>query len=589
MKTLGKIRLLAVCTLIGLAQIACNLSTPAPTPNPQLFALPTATLAQLVTIELTVQADPSAPFNAPGQIIQYNYQIKNTGATFVTGPVSITGATVTCPEINTVGNLDPALDVNETIICTSTYTITQADLDRGSVTISATASVNGVNSNQVNTTLASVQSLALKLTKTANPATYDYVGQKVTYTYLITNNTTGTLGPAQFTVSDAGIGTFNCGGATLSLAPNASVTCSVIYTVTQADMDAATVATGATASGAGMGPSQPVSAAITKNSSVSNPGNLVPGSTIRHPVVAGEWLWQIARCYGADPRKVSEANPPTPGQISPSTTVSVPNIGSAGKIYGPPCVGTHTVRSGETWNSIALKYNADATVLQMVNSNSLTVGKLLKVPLNSAGGTQTTGNCVELKGSLKFTGAAAASPVHFNLCGQTDAAGRMNIDTIKIYQRPEEVGLGGFAQDLTVSIETSTPVNEANSLIIGDMNYDGNDDFRIVRNLPAGPNIPYLYYLYDPATGKFSENKAYENITSPEFPGNSEIRSKWRESAAKWGTDTYKLANNLPTLTQRETWEAINATQAMHRILVLDSAGTLKVTVEETIPLPVQP
>ena len=98
----------------------------------------------------------------------------------------------------------------------------------------------------------------------------------------------------------------------------------------------------------------------------------------------GEWLWQIARCYGADPSKVSAANPPKPGEISPSTTVIVPNIGSDGKIYGPPCVGTHTVQTGDTWETIALIYNADLEVLKMVNANTLTVGDELKVPLNSA-------------------------------------------------------------------------------------------------------------------------------------------------------------------------------------------------------------
>jgi hypothetical protein len=140
-----------------------------------------------------------------------------------------------------------------------------------------------------------------------------------------------------------------------------------------------------------------------------------------------------------------------------------------------------------------------------------------------------------------------------------------------------------------VIIETATPLNDANSLIVGDMNYDGNDDFRIVKNLPAGPNIPYVYYLYDPTTGKFVYSEAYGKITSPEFPGNAEIRSKWRESAAKWGVDTYKITNNNPALTQRETWEALNTTQALHRIMAFDANGAFKVTVEETIPIPAQP
>jgi LysM repeat protein len=495
------------------------------------------------------------------------------------------------------GNLDTALDVNETLICTSTYIITQADLDKGSTTNIAMATVNGINSNQITTTIASAQSMALKLTKTANPATYDHVGQTITFIYAITNNSAATLGPAQFTVRDTGIGTpINCGEATVSLASTATITCSATYTVTQADMGVISISTSATTSGGGVGPSQPASATITKTTIAQSNPNLAAGSTINHQVVAGEWLWQIARCYGVDPAKVVQANPQlsNPAEISPNTTVTVPNIGSAGKIYGPPCVGTHTVQSGDTWNSIALKYNADPTVLQMVNSHTMTVGSVLKVPLNSADGVKTTdgytGNCVDLTRGLKLAGSAAGT-THFNVCGQMDASGNMKIGTINIYQRPEDVGLGGLLQNITVStsIETSTPLNDVNSLIVGDMNYDGNDDFRIVRNLPAGPNIPYLYYIYDPTTRQFVYNEAYGKITSPEFPGNPEIRSKWRESAGKWGINTFTIANNIPTLTRRETWEALNETQATHQVTVFNPDGTSQVTVNETIPIPVQP
>jgi LysM repeat protein len=373
------------------------------------------------------------------------------------------------------------------------------------------------------------------------------------------------------------------------------VTCSVIYTVTQANMDSGSVVTTATASGGGVAPSQPASATVTKGTVVQTNPNLTAGSTIKHQVVDGEWLWQIARCYGADPAKVVQANPQlaNPAQISPNTTVTVPNIGSVGKIYGTPCVGKHTVQSGDTWSSIALKYNADSTVLQMVNSNSLAAGTVLKVPLNSAGiktSDGVTGYCVDLTRSLKLA-SLNANITHFNVCGGTipNALGNMKIGTIKVYQRPEDVGLGGLSQDITMapSIETSTPINDANSLIVGDMNYDGNDDFRIVKFLPAGPNIPYVYYIYDPATRNFVYNKAYENITSPEFLGNSEIRSKWREGAAKWGIDTYTIANNTPKLTKRETWEAINETQVKHQVTVFNADGTSQVTVDETIPMPV--
>lgn len=352
------------------------------------IALATPTLAP-TTIELTVQTDAAALTTA-GQVIKYTYTIKNTGAAAVPGNFVLAGAT--CPAINSVGNLDGNFDPGESAVCMSQYVVTQPDVDKGSVANVATAAVNGINSNVVTTTIAKSQPTVLKLTKTASPATYDQVGQIITYTYIILNSGAANLGPAQFTVTDTGFSTpFNCGDVAATLTPNATLTCAAIYVITQADMDRGSVATSATASGGGAAASPPASVTLTKGGSlvVTPPPNSsqTAGSTIQHKVVAGEWLWQIARCYGADPAKTIQANPQLadPKRISPDTIVTVPNIGSAGRIYGPPCVGTHTVLAGETWASIAQKYNADPYVLQIVNANDLTVGRVLKVPLNSAG------------------------------------------------------------------------------------------------------------------------------------------------------------------------------------------------------------
>jgi LysM repeat protein len=591
MKMTKLIRSFTLFTILGALLTSCTFTEPAENQVIQ----PTSVLPEVAVIELAAQADTSVPFDAVGQIISYSYFVTNTGTASAPGPVSVTGAI--CPEVNTVGNLDDMLDVNETVTCASSYTITQVDLDAGSATNIATATVNGINSNQAVTTVAIVQPEILKLTKTAAPATYDRVGQAIAYTYVITNNGAESLGPGQFIVTDSGISTpINCGEATLVLASNETVTCSATYTVTQADMDTDSVSTSAIASGGGVAPSQPASAAITKSAVAQSPSNLTAGTTINHQVTAGEWLWQIARCYGADPKVVRDANPPTPSLIKPGTTVVVPNIGSVGTMYGPPCVGTHTVQSGDTWSSIAQTYNANLTVLQMVNPGSLAIGSVLKVPLNSASTstavsipiTGSTGDCVDLTRSHRLAGLNAVT-TRFNICGTTDASENTRALTINISQSPQDAGVDGLSQNIIVpsSIETSTLLTDVNSLIVEDMNYDGNDDFRILRDLPAGPNIPYLYYIYDPAARRFIYNPAYEDITSPEFPGNSQIRSQWRESAAQWGIDTYTIVNNTPVLTQRETWEALNDAQATHVVTVFNADGTSQVTVNEIVPLPV--
>jgi uncharacterized repeat protein (TIGR01451 family) len=362
------------------------------TTDPAAVALATPTLAP-TTIELTVQTNATT-LTAVGQVIKYTFTVKNTGAAAVAGPITVTGAV--CPEVNTVGNKDVSFDAGESLACTSEYTITQVDLDRGSIASVATATVSGINSNAVTTTVSKPPPTVLNLTKTANPTIYTQTGQVITYTYVIMNSGSAALGPAQFTVTDTGIPTpINCGDASISLAPTATLSCTANYTITQADMDAGSVATNATASGGGVAASPPASATLTKASAASVPSgntNLTVGSTVQHKVVKGEWLWQIARCYGADPAKTLQANPQLtdPGFISPNTTVTVPNIGSAGKVFGPPCVGTHTVQAGDTWNSIALIYNADPFILQIVNKNSMAIGQLLTVPLNSAGTLTST-------------------------------------------------------------------------------------------------------------------------------------------------------------------------------------------------------
>ncbi|NJN79672.1 MAG: LysM peptidoglycan-binding domain-containing protein, partial [Anaerolineales bacterium] len=450
---------------------------------------------------------------------------------------------------------------------------------------------------QTTTTIPTIPAKALTLVKSASPTTYSQVGQVITYTYVITNSGSSTLGPAQFTITDPFINNnlpFNCGSADTTLASNATVTCSATYTIIQADVNFPSIETTAIAQGGDAPPSPVAKVTLTKDTATQS--NLTVGSTVQHKVIEGEWLWQIARCYGADPKKVVEANSQlsNPAMIKRDTIVTVPNIGSVGKIYAPlPCISRHTVQSGDTWSSIATQYGANATILQLANSNTLTVGKVVIVPLYSGGvavaPTGNAGTCVDLTRSVKLTGTDAGI-THFNVCGTLDASGRMKIGTIKIQQRPEDVGLGGLLQDITLpaTVITSTAINDANSFIVGDMNYDGNDDFRIVEFLPAGANIPYLYYIYDPATRNFIFNEAYRKITSPEFIGNNEIRSQWRESATKWGIDTYTVANNTPTLTKRETWEAIaDTTTARHIVTTFNADGTSQVTIDETVPVPI--
>src|SRR5581483_8695648 len=83
-----------------------------------------------------------------------------------------------------------------------------------------------------------ITSPSITLSKTANPTTYDHVGQSITYTYVVGNSGNATLtGP--ITVTDDKAATVTCPSG--DIAQNGSMTCTATYLITQADLDAGTV------------------------------------------------------------------------------------------------------------------------------------------------------------------------------------------------------------------------------------------------------------------------------------------------------------------------------------------------------------
>jgi ELWxxDGT repeat protein len=378
--------------VILLAMFACGIYNPTPT------ATVDRTISGDVSpVRLTKQALNASSALTIGQVINYSYVVSNAGSSPLAGPVTVTDdkVGVVCPSLNTIGNLNNDLDPNESITCISAYAVTQADLNACSVINKATARVGGIDSSQATTTVSLCENKVLAITVTANPTTYSQAGQTITYTYVVKNTGAPTLGPTQFVVTDTRFSTpINCGPQGAILLTNEAVSCTMTYPISQTDMSATQITNSATASGGGAVTIQPASVTVTN----TNPTGVPPstgytkGTTIQHQVAANEWLWQIARCYGADPKAVIAANPqiPNPHWILPAIMVTVPNIGSRGNIYGPKdCVVLYTVQPGDTWNSIAQKYNADVEVLQLANRNTaFTAGAKLKVPNHSAGGNQ---------------------------------------------------------------------------------------------------------------------------------------------------------------------------------------------------------
>jgi large repetitive protein len=199
----------------------------------------TVTAIQSPALSLVKTATP-ATYSTVGDVIAYSYLVKNTGNVRLMGPVTVTDdkATVTCPQVNSIGNLDPFLDPGESITCTASYAIAQADLDSGSVKNTAQASANGTDSNTDDETVTAVQSPALSLVKTATPTTYNKVGDVIGYSYLAKN--TGNVTLYNITVVDDKA-SVTCPDTSAGLAPQGTITCSASYTIVAADITAGSV------------------------------------------------------------------------------------------------------------------------------------------------------------------------------------------------------------------------------------------------------------------------------------------------------------------------------------------------------------
>ncbi|MEU8386399.1 hypothetical protein, partial [Streptosporangium sp. NPDC048865] len=231
-----------------------------PPTGPAVVSAPPSTATITVTgapnLELLKTASPST-VAAAGQTVTYSYAVVNTGNTTLSAlsvadtEFSGTGTppVATCP----VTTLAP----QATTTCTGTYTVTQADIDAGSIVNSARASGTPPTGPPVTSappsiaTVEVVSAPGLELLKTASPSTVAAAGRTVTYSYVVVNTGNTTL--SALSVADtefSGTGTPSAVACPVTtLAPQASTTCTSTYTVTQADIDAGSIVNSATASG----------------------------------------------------------------------------------------------------------------------------------------------------------------------------------------------------------------------------------------------------------------------------------------------------------------------------------------------------
>ncbi len=237
-------------------------STLLPTPSSTALSTP-ITQFRALTVDKT-SATPD--YDAVGDQVSYSYLIRNTGNVTLSGAVSVTDnkTSVTCPALPLAG-----LAPNATHNCTATYTVRQADLDAGSVVNTAVAAVGATTSASDQVTVNADQNPLLSLDKTSPTASFNAVGDSLTYSYLLRNTGNVTLTGA-VSVTDNKT-TVSCPAlAPAGLAPNATVMCSASYVVNQADIDAGSVINAAAATvGATSSPADQVTVPAIQTPSMS--------------------------------------------------------------------------------------------------------------------------------------------------------------------------------------------------------------------------------------------------------------------------------------------------------------------------------
>jgi uncharacterized repeat protein (TIGR01451 family) len=133
---------------------------------------------------LVKTADRSS-YSEVGEVITYTYTVTNTGDAPLTAPITITDSlnAVDCPALPE-GGLAPGDDLT----CTGTYTVTLDDMRASAVSNIATAHAGDLQSNQVSLDVPIDAQPVLTLVKRADPGSYMYAGDVITFTLQISND-----------------------------------------------------------------------------------------------------------------------------------------------------------------------------------------------------------------------------------------------------------------------------------------------------------------------------------------------------------------------------------------------------------------
>jgi uncharacterized repeat protein (TIGR01451 family) len=320
------------------------------------------------------------------------------------GRSTLSGIAVTDPTAGTVTCPATTLAPSASTTCTAAaHVITQADVDAGVVSNTATATATtpsggtAVSPSTSDTPVS--QQTALRLTKAAavtdvNGNGSTDLGDRITWTLVARN--TGTVTLTTLTVSDPVAGTVTC--PTTTLAPAASTTCTVAdHVITQADVDAGLVANSATATaatpgGAGVSDTAAVSTPVTQSSGV----RLVKTAAVTDVDGSGHtdlgdtvtWTFAVTNT-GTTTLTAVGVTDPTAGPVTCPTATLTPGAGTT-------CTAAaHTVSQ------------ADVDAGLVTNTATATA----TTPTGTTSGSSTTDTPVAQSSTLRLAKSAAVTDV----------------------------------------------------------------------------------------------------------------------------------------------------------------------------------
>ena len=229
----------------------------------------TVAAVQSPSVTITKSANPTS-VTAANQTVGYSFLVANTGNVTLSN-VAVTDAQSVASEnadLSAITCPDTSLAPLGSETCTATYTVSQADMDAGSINDTATATgtlgTSTITSNSSAASVSATQKPAISVAKTASGGPVHTPGSTVTYTFSLGNPGNVTLHNVGVTDQQAapalnsGLSAITCvtgtsgpavANGSISLAPGATATCTATYTASAADIANGVISDTATANG----------------------------------------------------------------------------------------------------------------------------------------------------------------------------------------------------------------------------------------------------------------------------------------------------------------------------------------------------